>query len=135
MGLSYAPISILVFDTLSMWAALFSQHINSADPKALPTIDPHYLEEDIDVDILVEAFKFARKVAHTGPFKELTVAEVIPGPNVTEDDQIRGKLNLVIFPDELLILPIIRTYQEVFGNHLASVIVSRCGIYRALYSL
>lgn len=53
-------------------------------------IDPHYLEEEIDLDILVEMFKFLRKVAHTGPFAELTIAEVLPGPEIQSEEDVRG---------------------------------------------
>ncbi|KAH9886305.1 GMC oxidoreductase [Cubamyces lactineus] len=64
-------------------------HAASTDPKEPPAIDPQYFAESADLDILVEAWKFARKVAHTGAFKELMVAEVSPGPGVQTDEQIR----------------------------------------------
>ncbi|KAI0929980.1 hypothetical protein AcV5_006805 [Taiwanofungus camphoratus] len=64
-------------------------HVKSADPKEPPAIDPHYFEHEADLDILVEAFKFTRKVTQTEPFKSITVAEEIPGPNVTSEDQVR----------------------------------------------
>lgn len=63
-------------------------HISSADPKAAPLIDPRYFEEETERDILLEGFKFARKISNTSPFKDLVVAEVLPGPEVTEDRQI-----------------------------------------------
>jgi len=67
-------------------------HINSADPKANPTIDPHYLEAEADVEIMLETFKFSREIAKTGPFKDLVVAEAMPGPNVVEDNDIKEYL-------------------------------------------
>ncbi|KZT10003.1 GMC oxidoreductase [Laetiporus sulphureus 93-53] len=66
-----------------------SIHIQSADPKVAPLIDPHYFEESVDLDIIVEATKFARKVAQTEPFKSITVQEVVPGPSVITDEQLR----------------------------------------------
>ncbi|KZT09996.1 GMC oxidoreductase [Laetiporus sulphureus 93-53] len=66
-----------------------SIHIQSADPKAAPLIDPHYFEDNVDLEILVEATKFARKVAQTEPFKSITVQEVVPGPGVITDEQLR----------------------------------------------
>ncbi|CCM05264.1 uncharacterized protein FIBRA_07474 [Fibroporia radiculosa] len=63
-------------------------HINSADPKAPPTIDPRYLEAEVDRDIILEATKFARKASQTAPFKDVVVAEVLPGPNVVDDDAL-----------------------------------------------
>ncbi|EKM53786.1 uncharacterized protein PHACADRAFT_125734 [Phanerochaete carnosa HHB-10118-sp] len=63
-------------------------HVQSADPKAWPAIDPHYFEEDIDMDIMVDAMKFIRKVTRTEPFKSLVVEEQLPGPNVNTDEEI-----------------------------------------------
>jgi len=74
-------------------------HVNSVDPKESPAIDPHYFEEEVDFEVLVDAFKFARKVAETGAFKELTVAEASPGADIVTDEQIRehvrGKLSTI----------------------------------------
>ncbi|OBZ73893.1 Versicolorin B synthase [Grifola frondosa] len=36
-------------------------HVASADPKAQPEIEPNYLAEQIDLETLVDAFKFLRK--------------------------------------------------------------------------
>ncbi|OBZ73636.1 Versicolorin B synthase [Grifola frondosa] len=44
-------------------------HVASADPKAQPEIEPNYLAEQIDLETLVDAFKFLRKVTDTDPFK------------------------------------------------------------------
>lgn len=63
----------------------------STDPKLHPVMDPHYFDEELDLDILVEIFKFTRKVAGTGAFKLVSVAEVAPGANVTSDEDIRGE--------------------------------------------
>lgn len=67
-------------------------HIKSADPKEPPVIDPHYFEEDVDFDILVDGWKFTREVAATGPFKDITVAESIPGPSVQTDEEIKAHI-------------------------------------------
>ncbi|OBZ69436.1 Choline dehydrogenase, mitochondrial [Grifola frondosa] len=44
-------------------------------------IDPNYLAEQIDLEILVDSFKCLRKVTHTDPFKSLSIAELRSGPN------------------------------------------------------
>ncbi|EED82946.1 hypothetical GMC oxidoreductase [Postia placenta Mad-698-R] len=44
-------------------------HISSADPKATPLIDPRYFEEETERDILLEGFKFARKISNTSPLR------------------------------------------------------------------
>ncbi|EED77894.1 hypothetical GMC oxidoreductase [Postia placenta Mad-698-R] len=74
-------------------------HISSADPKAAPLIDPRYFEEETERDILLEGFKFARKISNTSPFKDLVVAEVLPGPEVTEDRQIVVFNHVITFID------------------------------------
>ena len=65
-------------------------HIQSADPKASPAIDPRYLDEDIDLDVLVDTTKFLHKVTQTEPFKSLVVEEQLPGPNVNTDEELYG---------------------------------------------
>ncbi|TBU27831.1 GMC oxidoreductase [Dichomitus squalens] len=63
-------------------------HASSSDPKVQPTIDPNYLAEEIDIDILVESAKFIRKVTQDGPWKDVSEAELIPGANITTDEQL-----------------------------------------------
>ncbi|KZT05785.1 GMC oxidoreductase [Laetiporus sulphureus 93-53] len=64
-------------------------HISSADPKAAPIIDPHYYEQEVDLEIMLEGLKFARNVSQTEPFKDLISVELLPGPNVTDENQLR----------------------------------------------
>ena len=75
------------------------QHIGSNDPNASPVIDPRYLEEQIDLDILVETFKFIRRVAQAEPFKQFVRAEVSPGLDKVDsdsDEQVAG-LHFLLF--------------------------------------
>mmetsp|Transcript_124707 Transcript_124707/g.398648 ORF Transcript_124707/g.398648 Transcript_124707/m.398648 type:complete len:157 (+) Transcript_124707:1368-1838(+) len=51
--------------------------LNSADPSVYPAIDPRYFEADVDMQQMVEAYKFVRKVATTGPLSEVLDAEKI----------------------------------------------------------
>ena len=67
------------------------KHIASADPKDAPAADPRYFDEAIDLDIMVDSWKFTREVTHSAPFKDLMVAQVAPGPEVASDDEIRGE--------------------------------------------
>ncbi|KDQ11640.1 hypothetical protein BOTBODRAFT_177042 [Botryobasidium botryosum FD-172 SS1] len=57
-------------------------HINTPDPLLQPVIDPQYLDEEADVDMLVHALKFVRKVAGTSPLADITVTPQDPGPEV-----------------------------------------------------
>ena len=44
-----------------------------------------------DLDIYVENFKFARRLAATEPFKSGTIREAEPGPSVQTDEEIKGE--------------------------------------------
>lgn len=76
--------------TVATMAGDLAQHIRSSDPKQPPTIDPRYFEEETDLDILVDAFKFTRRLAQMGPFQVIAGAELAPGPAVQTDEAIRG---------------------------------------------
>ncbi|KAH7882447.1 alcohol oxidase [Phlebopus sp. FC_14] len=68
-----------------------SVHVTSPDPTVDPSIDPHYYEEDIDLQTFIEVLKFARKTAASAPICELLASplkEVNPGPGVVTDTEI-----------------------------------------------
>ncbi|KAH9843598.1 GMC oxidoreductase [Rhodofomes roseus] len=67
-------------------------HIQSADPQIAPLIDPCVFECAIDLNILVEAFKFTRKVIQTAPFCDLVSKEIRPGPEVQSDNEIKAAI-------------------------------------------
>ncbi|KAI0768345.1 GMC oxidoreductase [Trametes elegans] len=65
-------------------------HASSPDPHAPPAIDPRYFAERADLDVLAEAWKFARELAHgPGAFAQLVAVEVAPGLAVQSEEQIR----------------------------------------------
>ncbi|KAJ3885350.1 alcohol oxidase [Lentinula edodes] len=64
-------------------------HIGSTDPYASPEIDPRLLMDGIDIDLMVEAIKYTRKVTDTGPFKKVIREEIHPGTNVQNDEDLR----------------------------------------------
>ncbi|KAJ4471194.1 alcohol oxidase [Lentinula lateritia] len=64
-------------------------HIGSTDPYASPEIDPKLLMDGIDIDLMVEAIKYTRKVTDTGPFKKVIREEIHPGTNVQNDADLR----------------------------------------------
>jgi choline dehydrogenase len=53
--------------------------LRSADPLALPVVDPHYLEARPDADALVAGIELARELAHTSAFDGLRGRELAPG--------------------------------------------------------
>ncbi|KAF8158651.1 GMC oxidoreductase [Mycena galopus ATCC 62051] len=65
-----------------------SIHATSADPTAQPVIDPHYFEQDIDLEVMVDVLKYLRKLGSTGGFKDLFASETDPGASVQTDEEI-----------------------------------------------
>ena len=63
--------------------------ITSADPDEPPLIDPNYLGAPADVDRIVEGIKVARRIAATESFGPWQQVEVLPGPEITTDEQLR----------------------------------------------
>ncbi|PPQ82830.1 hypothetical protein CVT25_009205 [Psilocybe cyanescens] len=78
-------------------------HIKSTDPLEHPAIDPHYFEEKYDIRLLMEVFKYSRRLAKTEPLKSyLQDTEVLPGPECQTDEQIAntiGSCSLVPLAD------------------------------------
>ncbi|GJE90581.1 GMC family oxidoreductase [Phanerochaete sordida] len=61
-------------------------HIASADPRAPPTVDPHYLEDPFDLDVLAEGWKFARRVGESAPWTDVAAQRVVPAPDADLSD-------------------------------------------------
>ena len=59
-------------------------HINSADPFQPPSIDPRWLSNPIDKQILIEAMLFNRQILATPPMTLLQPAQFVPPPNADE---------------------------------------------------
>lgn len=64
-----------------------SIHINSSAPSGHPVIDPNYLSKPYDLQAVVEAAKFNRKIAETSSLRTYWTTEHEPGLNVTTDEQ------------------------------------------------
>ena len=61
--------------------------INSSDPMDYPSIDPNYLSNPIDLQILRDGSKLARAIGKTGPLKDSLTGETSPGSGkVASDD-------------------------------------------------
>ncbi|KAF8905300.1 alcohol oxidase [Mucidula mucida] len=67
-------------------------HAVSKNPRVNPAVDPHYFEENIDLESLLEMFKFLRRIPQTSPLKELLGVpnEYNPGVEVETDEQIKA---------------------------------------------
>lgn len=77
-------------------------HIQSRDPMVLPAIDPNYLSNPLDLEIMVDALKFARKLAETEPLHSTIARQVEPAADVMSDEDlaryVRAKLSPVFRP-------------------------------------
>ncbi|MFZ2101265.1 MAG: GMC family oxidoreductase N-terminal domain-containing protein [Oricola sp.] len=58
----------------------------SADPSAAPLIDPNYWADPHDRDMSVAGLKLAREIMRQDALKPFVLAERLPGPAVTTDD-------------------------------------------------
>lgn len=63
-----------------------SVHISSSDPTAGPMLDPGYLRNPRDVDVLVNAVRFAKTLLKTAPYTESEPTFYDP-PEGTIDDE------------------------------------------------
>ncbi|TNY37009.1 GMC family oxidoreductase [Thermomonospora catenispora] len=64
--------------------------LRSASPYAKPLIDPAYLAEKADVDVLVAGVRQARQIAATDPLGRATQGERAPGEQVETDEELRA---------------------------------------------
>lgn len=60
----------------------------SADPTDDPIIDPQYLTEDPDLEVLREGIKRSREIANAAPFDDVRGDEIWPGTDVQTDAEI-----------------------------------------------
>ncbi|KAG9018036.1 hypothetical protein FRB90_012539 [Tulasnella sp. 427] len=62
-----------------------SVHIGSNNATAPPVIDPQYLSNDFDMQVMIKACQFARKIAQTAPLKNAIASFQDPPANTTSD--------------------------------------------------
>jgi len=62
--------------------------LRSADPLDDPIIDPEYLTEGDDLEILLEGVKLVREILQAEPFDDYRRKEVLPGADVQSDEQL-----------------------------------------------
>jgi choline dehydrogenase len=60
------------------------------DPLAKPLVNPNYLSAKSDLDRLVKAFKISREIFAASAFSDWVGDELLPGPGVASDDEIRA---------------------------------------------
>jgi choline dehydrogenase len=58
----------------------------SADPKAVPLIDPNYWEDPYDREMSIQGLKLAQEIMRQPALKPFVLAERLPGPGVRSDE-------------------------------------------------
>jgi choline dehydrogenase len=66
-----------------------SVKLASGDPRGPALIDPNYLSEPADLDLLVEGVSLAREIGAGAAFADWRAQEVYPGPEGTNTTEIR----------------------------------------------
>ncbi|KOS37086.1 hypothetical protein ACN38_g12140 [Penicillium nordicum] len=61
-------------------------YINSSNPMDFPVIDPNYLGNPADAEILLAGIKLARQLGQTSPMSKVLTKETTPGSSVQSDD-------------------------------------------------
>jgi len=72
--------------------------INSKDALQPPIIQPNYLSEETDVQVLVKGLKLARKIANASPFDQFRGEEILPGLGKDMIEYIREKVESLYHP-------------------------------------
>ncbi len=62
--------------------------LRSKDPNDDPVVDPNWLSHPEDVSCLLRAFKYLREIASTAPFEAALRHEVLPGVEVSSDEEL-----------------------------------------------
>ncbi len=62
--------------------------LRAADPTQPPSILANYLASDVDMQVLIEGVKLARRLAHTQAFKPFCDVEMLPGSQLQSDEEI-----------------------------------------------
>ena len=81
--------ALSVFATAVAVASRGALTLRSASPYAKPLIDPAYLADKADLDILVAGVRQAREIAATGPLAGLVGGEHAPGEQADDDASVR----------------------------------------------
>jgi choline dehydrogenase len=90
-GLTDQPKRMVsVFVTAVSVASRGRISLRSADPRWKPRIDPGYLSDEADLDVLAAGVRQAREIAATGPLARLAAGESAPGESVGDDAALRA---------------------------------------------
>jgi choline dehydrogenase len=63
-------------------------HARNADPFADPVIQPNYLADERDREVLLAGMRMARRLLQTAPLQRYSPVESLPGAKVQSDDEL-----------------------------------------------
>ncbi|KAI7722438.1 GMC oxidoreductase [Hortaea werneckii] len=69
-----------------------SIQINTTDPSKTPLVDFGTFSHPTDLEIAVEAIKKTREFMNSAPMQETGATEIIPGANITSDEEIAAAI-------------------------------------------
>jgi choline dehydrogenase len=72
--------------------------LRSADPRVRPIIDPAYLADEADLDVLVAGARLAREIAARRPFARHLAGEDAPGEDAELRSWIRANVRTIFHP-------------------------------------
>ncbi|KAG8940235.1 hypothetical protein FRC04_005480 [Tulasnella sp. 424] len=75
-----------------------SVHIGSSNATAAPIIDPQYFNNDFDLQVMVKACQFARKIAQTAPLKDAVASFQDPPSSATSDADFTAYVKAAVEP-------------------------------------
>jgi len=81
-GFTLVPTLVGTQSVGSLW-------LRSSDPFEKPALDPAYLEDDCDMEILLQGTKLARRILQSSEFDEYRGEEYLPGDAAQSDDDLR----------------------------------------------
>jgi choline dehydrogenase len=62
--------------------------IKSPDPSAYPAIQPNYLSDRLDQEVIVAGLRWGRRIAEQPALARFIERELMPGPGVTTDEEL-----------------------------------------------
>lgn len=68
--------------------------LRSADPSVAPAIDPAFLVDDRDAQLLVRGLQLTREIAAASPVDRYLQTEAFPGPQARSEEALRAHLRL-----------------------------------------
>jgi choline dehydrogenase-like flavoprotein len=64
--------------------------LKSADPAAMPLIDPNYWADPYDREMSIKGLRLAREIMRQKSLGRYVMREVLPGPSLQSDDELFG---------------------------------------------